>query len=215
MLAPTHIDLAACSHSTPSSQAVNGPQAQAQRSRSVAIDYASFYAPSADLKRLVLAHAEQRGVNAVFSTEQPTVAAQLASVKSFASPKSGFGALAIAPLSAPALAPVTKHVPAGGPKIVSFVVPVPGQSAEIRVDPVAAAGQLATAAAAWNIYNTGDGSVLLLPPPSKRRCPTPSCPTRTPPQRRSARRSRASVCTHTRRCSARSAPPTHNPTSPE
>lgn len=144
-----------------------GPQARAVAGRSIAIDYASYYAPIAMLRRLVEARARARGAAVTFSDDAAGASAQLATLRGWAGPRGGFRVVVVAPFDAAAVALVVRGALARGVRVVSYLAPLPRQTAGIVVDPEACGRLLAHDAAAWSRGALGGrGQVLLVRPPA-------------------------------------------------
>ena len=148
-----------------------GPQARDLARRSIAIDYASFYAPIDDLKRLVRARAAQRGASVLFSSDPSGGPAQLASLRKLTGTRSGFRAVVVAPFDAAAADPIVEAAVARGTDVISFITPLASQSAAISVDASAAARLLAADA-----RRRGIDRVTLVAPPAVSPIPDPFLP---------------------------------------
>ncbi len=151
-----------------------GAQARAVARRSIAIDYASYYPPVADLRHLVDQRARVVGARVTFSDDASGIAAQRATLRGWSGPRGGFRALVVAPFDAAAVAPIVDDALARGIDVVSYLAPLPRQTARIVVDPAAAGRQLAADAAAWaHRALRGRGQLLLVRPPADLRVPDP------------------------------------------
>jgi hypothetical protein len=135
---------------------------------SIAIDYASYYAPVKDLTRLAQARAAERRLALRFSADAAGAAAQVASLKALTGARGGFKVVVVAPFDAAALASVVEDAAGRGIAIVSFVSPLPGATVAIRVDPAGAARRLVAHAA-----GEGKRRVLLVAPPARSPVPDP------------------------------------------
>ncbi len=139
---------------------------KAAQKRAVAIDYASYYAPIEDVRRLVRARAHNVGAQLTLSDDPAGVAAQVANLKRWTASQGDFRAIAVAPFDAAAVAPVVAG--AKGVAIVSFITAIEGQAAAITVDQARAGARLAALAP--------DGPVLLVAPPEGAAVPSPFAP---------------------------------------
>ncbi|MDQ6751403.1 MAG: substrate-binding domain-containing protein [Actinomycetota bacterium] len=138
-------------------------QRKAVAGRSIAIDYASYYAPIDDLRRLVLARAQRTGASVTFSSDPSGAAAQLASLRTLAGHRGGFRVIVTAAFDAAAVDPIAAAAIKRGIKIVSYVTPLGHQTAAIEVDPARTGALLAMNAAGWSHARLGGrGSVLLV-----------------------------------------------------
>lgn len=170
--------LAACGASTG-----GGPEARAVARRSVAIDYASYYPPVAELRRLVEREAAARGALVTFSDDAAGSAAQVANLRRWSGPRGGFRAIVVAPFDAAALAPLADAALARGIALVSYLAPLPRQTARIVVDPDGAGRLLAADAAAWARRTLGGAGQALLVSPTRPAVPDPFAPLAAPAQR--------------------------------
>lgn len=149
-------------------------QSRAVAGRSIAIDYASYYAPIDDLRRLVLARARATGASVTFSDDPAGAPAQAASLRTLTGDRGGFRVVVIAAFDAATVEPIAAAALKRGIAIVSYVTPLRHQTALIEVDPARTGALLATNAAAWaNAHVGGHGSVLLVVPPSGVSVPDP------------------------------------------
>ena len=147
---------------------LKGEHTEAVGRTSIAIDYASYYAPVKDVTRLAQARGAERKLALRFSADAAGAAAQVASLKALTGDRGGFRVVAVAPFDAAALAGVIKDATGRGIAIVSFVSPLPGATAAIRTDPAAAARRLVAHAA-----GEGKRRVLLVVPPARSPVPDP------------------------------------------
>ena len=163
MLAWSPLSLAGCADGS----RAPGSQAKAVADRSIGIDYASYYPPFADLHRLVIDHSRTRRAAVTFSNDRAGGRQQAETLDKWTTPKGGFRVLAIAPFDAAAAATAVRRARANDIDVVSFLVPIEGQSAGIVVDPVASARMLAKHASEW-VRGTAEGGtdVLLVRPPT-------------------------------------------------
>ncbi|WP_028067460.1 substrate-binding domain-containing protein [Solirubrobacter soli] len=145
-------------------------QARAQARRSVAIDYASFYAPFEDLKRLALARAAAVGADLTFSNDANGVGEQVKQLKSWTGDRGGFNVVAIAPYDVAQVEPIAAAALKNGVAVVSYVTPLEHQSAGIVVDR-AEAGRLLAADAAKH-----GKRALVIRPPKQPPVPLPFAP---------------------------------------
>jgi ABC-type sugar transport system substrate-binding protein len=151
-----------------------GPHASAVARRSIAIDHASYYAPIADLRRLVEARAHARGAAVTFSDDAAGTRAQLATLRQWTGPRGGFHAIVIAPFDATAVAPLARAALARGVRVVSYLTPLPRQTTGIVVDPEQCGRLLARDAAAWAQRTLGGrDQALLVRPPAQPAVPDP------------------------------------------
>ncbi|HYV15398.1 MAG TPA: substrate-binding domain-containing protein [Conexibacter sp.] len=165
--------LAACGDAT----GTLGPHDEAVARRSIAIDYASYYPPVADLRRLVEQRAHARAAAVTFSDDAAGVAAQLATLSRWSGPRGGFRVVVVAPFDVAAVAPVARAVLARGIDVVSYLTPLPQQTAGIVVDPQRCGRLLAADVAAWGRRVLGGhGSALLVRPPTRAAVPDPFAP---------------------------------------
>lgn len=153
-----------------------GPQAEAIARRSIAIDYASYYAPYPDLRRLVEARAHRRGALVRFSDDPSGAAAQAQSLRRLTGEHGGFRVVAVAPFDAAAVDPIAADAIGRGVKIVSHLVPLAHQTAAIAVDETRAAALLADHARAWARRSGRSGGVLIVGPPERAVVPDPFLP---------------------------------------
>jgi ABC-type sugar transport system substrate-binding protein len=161
-----------------------GPQERAVARRSIAIDYASYYPPVADLRRLVEQRAQERGARVTFSDDPSGTAAQLATLRRWTGPRGGFHALVVAPFDAAAVAPLARAAIAQDVAVVSYLTPLPRQTAAIVVDPQRSGGLLAGDAARWAHRALGGrGQALLVRPPARPAVPDPFAPLAAPAER--------------------------------
>ncbi len=162
--------LAACGEDARES----GPEALAVARRSIAIDYASYYAPIADLRRLAGQRARARGAAITFSADAAAASAQLATLRRWTGPRGGFHALVVAPFDAAAVAPIADAALKRGVKIVSLGASLPHETAHIGIDADRAGRLLARDAARWAQRTLGGGAqVLLVRPPAHPAVPGP------------------------------------------
>jgi ABC-type sugar transport system substrate-binding protein len=151
-----------------------GAHTKAVARRSIAIDYASYYAPFADLRRLVLARAKQAGVAVTFSDDPAGSAAQVPSLRKLTGSTGGFRVVVVAAFDVAAVDPIAADALGRGIRIVSYVTPLTHQTAAIEVDPARTGALLATHAASWaHAHAGGRGSVLLVVPPPGQTVPDP------------------------------------------
>jgi ABC-type sugar transport system substrate-binding protein len=142
--------------------------------RSIAIDYASYYAPIDDVRRLVLERAKQAGVTVTFSNDPAGSAAQLPSLRTLTGERGGFKVVVIAAFDVAAVDPIAAAALKNGIKIVSYVTQLGHQTSAIEVDPARTGALLATHAAAWaSSHLDGRGSVLIVVPPAGQTVPDP------------------------------------------
>jgi ABC-type sugar transport system substrate-binding protein len=149
----------------------DGPQAKAIARTSIAIDYASYYAPIKDLRRLVLARAKAVGAKVTFSDDASGSPAQLASLRRFTGATGGFKVVVVAPFDAAAVDPIAAKATASGVSVVSYLTPLAHQTTGITVDSGAKA--LTTDAARWAKRSGSRGQVLLITPPAQQTVPDP------------------------------------------
>jgi ABC-type sugar transport system substrate-binding protein len=141
---------------------------------SVAIDYASYYAPIEDVRRLVLERAKRAGLAVTFSNDPAGSAAQLQSLRALTGDRGGFKVIVIAAFDAARVDPIAAAALKDGIKIVSYVTPLAHQTAEIEVDPARTGALLATHASTWaSSHLGGRGSVLIVVPPAGQTVPDP------------------------------------------
>jgi len=152
-----------------------GPQARDVARRSIAIDYASFYAPIEDLRRLVQERAKRRGALVLFSADPSGVAVQRTSLRKLTGETGGFRVVVVAAFDAAAVAPIVAAAVDRDVKVVSYVTPLAGQTAAISVDGAGAAGLLAADARAWAAANDAR-SALVVAPPERSPVPDPFLP---------------------------------------
>lgn len=135
---------------------------------SIAIDYASYYAPVKDITRLARERAAARKLALRVSDDAAGAAAQVASLETLTGARGGFKVVVVAPFDASALAGVVRDATGRGVAIVAFVSPLPGATAAISVDATGAARRLVAHAA-------GEGArrVLLVLPPARSPVPDP------------------------------------------
>jgi ribose transport system permease protein len=146
-----------------------GTQARAQARRTVAIDYASYYAPIEDVKRLVNARAAALGATVTFSDDPSGVPAQVKQLKAWTGDRGGFNVIAVAPFDVAAVEPIAAAAIHRGIEIVSYITPLKNQTAGIVVDRAAAGRLLAD--------DAGHGRrALLVGPPAKPAVPLPFAP---------------------------------------
>jgi ABC-type sugar transport system substrate-binding protein len=154
-----------------------GPQERAVARRSIAIDYASYYPPAADVRRLVEQRARARGARVTFSEDPSGVAAQLATLRRWSGPRGGFHAIVVAPFDAAALAPLVRDALAREIAVVSYLAPLQRQTAAIAVDPERCGRLLAADAAGWAQRALGGGDrraqALVVRPPAAPTVPDP------------------------------------------
>jgi len=142
--------------------------------RSIAIDYASYYAPIQDLRRLVLTRARQTGIRVTFSEDPAGAAAQAASLRTLTGERGGFRVVVIAAFEAAAIQPLVEAALQREIAIVSYVTPLRHATAAIVVDPARTGALLAIDAAGWAQKRLGGrGSVLLVVPPPGQTVPDP------------------------------------------
>jgi ABC-type sugar transport system substrate-binding protein len=142
--------------------------------RSIAIDYASYYAPIDDVRRLVLERAKQAGITVTFSNDPAGSAAQLASLRTLTGERGGFKVVVIAAFDAASVDPIAAAALKDGIEIVGYVTPLTHQTTAIEVDPARTGALLATHASAWGASHLGGrGSVLLVVPPAGQTVPDP------------------------------------------
>ncbi|MEN0015793.1 MAG: substrate-binding domain-containing protein [Solirubrobacteraceae bacterium] len=154
----------------------DGPVERAVRRTSIAVDYASFYAPIDDVKRLATAHAAAKGLRVTFSTDSAGAAAQTASLKTLTGPTSGFGVVAVAPFDVTAANRAIGAAKANGVKVVGYLDALAGQAAGVSVNVTGAATQLATDVAAGRERSPSPKPrkrYLVLVPPSISPVPDP------------------------------------------
>jgi ABC-type sugar transport system substrate-binding protein len=141
---------------------------------SIAIDYASFYAPIDDVRRLVTDRARKSGGLITFSKDPAGSGAQLTSLRTLTGERGGFRVVVIAAFDAAAVEPIAAAARKRGIDIVSYVTPLRSQTAAITVDPARTGALLATNAASWaGRALHGRGSVLLVVPPTGTTVPDP------------------------------------------
>jgi ABC-type sugar transport system substrate-binding protein len=145
-------------------------QLRATARRTVAIDYASYYAPYEDFKRLVNARAEAVGAQVTFSSDPNAVKDQVKQLQVWMGDRGGFNVIAVAPYDVAAVEPLAAAALKRGIAIVSYVTPLEHQSAGIVVDR-AEAGRLLAADAAKH-----GRRALIVRPPSKPQVPLPFAP---------------------------------------
>ena len=138
-----------------------GTARRALARRSVAIDYASLYAPIEDVRRLVAARAAAVGAEVTFSNDTGGVAAQVTNLRQWTGERGGFKAIAVAAFDPAAVDPIAASAIRRGVRIVSYVTPLAHRTAAISVDHARAGRLLAERAAA-----RGSGDVLLVRPPA-------------------------------------------------
>lgn len=149
-----------------------GPQARAVAARSIAIDYASYYPPVEQLRRLVREHARARSVRVTFSDDAAGPAAQKEAFRGLTGAQSGFRAVVVAPFDAAALDPLAADAIGRGIAVVSYGVPLAHQSAVVGSDPARAGRLLARDAGRWAATSARDGAdVLVVRPPAQRDAP--------------------------------------------
>jgi hypothetical protein len=136
---------------------------------SIAIDYASYYAPVKDITRLARERAAARGLAVRFSDDAAGAAAQVASLKVLTGARGGFEVVVVAPFDTGALAGVVRDARSRGVAVVSFVAPLPGATAAIAVDAAGAARRLVAHAAGEG----GARRVVLVLPPERSPVPDP------------------------------------------
>lgn len=143
-----------------------GPHASAVARRSIAIDYASYYPPVAELRRLVEQRAHAQGARVTFSDDAAGADAQRTTLQRWSGPRGGFHAIVVAPFDAAAVAPLARAALVRDIAVVSYLTPLPQQTARIVVDPAAAARLLASDTAAWAARAVeGHAQALLVRPP--------------------------------------------------
>jgi ABC-type sugar transport system substrate-binding protein len=145
-------------------------QIRALSRRTVAIDYASYYAPIEDVKRLATARAAEVGADLHFSDDPSGTAAQVKQLKEWTSKTAGFKVIAVAPFEVAAVEPIAADALKRGIAIVSYVTPLKHQSAGIVVDRGEAGRLLATDAAKHG------KRALVVRPPSAPAVPLPFAP---------------------------------------
>ncbi|HEY6759302.1 MAG TPA: substrate-binding domain-containing protein [Baekduia sp.] len=149
---------------------LSGPHTRAVERTSIAIDYASYYAPAPDLIRLAQDHARARGLATTFSDDPSGSAAQVASVKALTGPRGGFKVVVVAPFDAAVLDAIVQDAMSRGVSVVSFVSPLRHATAAIGVDAAGAARQLVSHARAHAGHQP---QVLLVLPPARSPIPDP------------------------------------------
>ncbi|HZV73046.1 MAG TPA: substrate-binding domain-containing protein [Conexibacter sp.] len=155
----------------------SGPHARAVARRSIAIDYASYYPPVADLRRLVERRAHARGAAITFSDDAAGVEAQHATLRTWTGPRGGFRAIVVAPFDAAAVAPLARAALARDVQVVSYLTPLPQQTARIVADPARCGRLLARDVAGWAARSLGDhAQALLVRPPARPAVPDPVAP---------------------------------------
>ncbi|MDA0162249.1 substrate-binding domain-containing protein [Solirubrobacter ginsenosidimutans] len=147
-----------------------GTQARAQARKTVAIDYASYYAPIDDVKRLVGERAAAVGADVTFSNDPSGTAAQVKQLKAWTGDRGGFNVIAVAPFDVAAVEPIAADALKRGIAIVSYVTPLKNQSAGIVVDRGEAGRLLATDAVKHG------KRALVVRPPSAPAVPLPFAP---------------------------------------
>jgi hypothetical protein len=147
-----------------------GRQTKALARRSVAIDYASYYAPIEDVRRLVSARAEELHAEVTFSDDAAGVDAQVANLRRWTGDQGGFSVVAVAPFDRSAVEPIAAGAIERGVAIVGYVTELEHQSAAITVDRGRAGALLAADARGHG------GGVLLVRPPAQQEVPDPFAP---------------------------------------
>lgn len=140
-----------------------GPQAEDVARRSVAIDYASYYAPYPAFRRLAEARARRSGTLVRFSDDASGAAAQVASLTLLAGDRGGFRVIVVAPFDPDAVDAIAADAVGRGIRIVSFVVPLEHGTCAIAVDPDQVAALLVEHARAH--ASPGARVLLVAPPP--------------------------------------------------
>jgi ABC-type sugar transport system substrate-binding protein len=135
----------------------NGPHTREVLRTSIAIDYASYYAPVHDLTRLAQDRARRRGLAATFSADPSGAPAQLTSVKGLTGPRGGFAVVVIAPFDGSVLTEAIAAAHRRRIRVASFVSEIPGTDAAIGPDPSEAAARLLGSA-------PREATLLVLPP---------------------------------------------------
>jgi ABC-type sugar transport system substrate-binding protein len=143
----------------------NGPHTQEVLRTSLAVDYASYYAPVHDLTRLIQDAAQRRHLAVTFSDDAAGATAQAASLKLLTGRRGGFEVVAIAPFAPATLQGIVSDAHARGIKIAGFVTPLPGADIHVGPAPREAARTL--------IERTPRGPVLLVLPPARSPVPDP------------------------------------------
>ena len=175
-----------------------GTARKALQRRSVAIDYASYYGPVADVRRLATAHAQQAGAQVTFSDDADGTAAQVANLKLWTGEQGGFLAVAVAPFDVAAVDPVAEAAIARGVAVVAFVTELGHQSAAITVDHGRAGTLLAQDA-----VGAGAGDVVLVRPAQGLAIPDPFVPGFAPAEEAIRRSCPAPGCGSPRSCRRR------------
>ncbi|HEY6887460.1 MAG TPA: substrate-binding domain-containing protein [Solirubrobacter sp.] len=147
-----------------------GTQARAQARKTVAIDYASYYAPIEDVKRLVGVRAAAVGADVTFSDDPSGTAAQVKQLNDWTGDRGGFNVIAVAPFDVASVEPIVAAALENGIAIVSYVTPLKHQSAGIVVDRGEAGRMLAADAVKHG------KRALVVRPPSKPAVPLPFAP---------------------------------------
>lgn len=145
-----------------------GPHTDAVLRTSIAIDYASYYAPATDIIALAKRRAAQRGLALTFSADPAGAGAQAASLKRLTGERGGFRVVVVAPFDAAAIQGALQDARGRGIEVVSFVSPLRDASAAIAVDAQDAARRLAAHAAAHGVR-----SATLIAPPATSPVPDP------------------------------------------
>jgi DNA-binding LacI/PurR family transcriptional regulator len=148
-----------------------GPQARDVARRSIAIDFASYYAPIEDLRRLVEARAAQRGASVLFSSDPSGSPAQLASLRKLTGERGGFKVVVVAAFDPTAVAAIVADARTRDIDVVSFITPVAGTRAAIALDADRAAALLAR-----DVARRGLDAVTLIAPPARSPVPNPFLP---------------------------------------
>ena len=146
-----------------------GPQAKALAGRSIALDYASYYAPAELIRGLAQARAAKRGAALTLSADPSGADAQLATLRRWTAKTGGFGVIVVAAFDAAQVEPVAAKALDAGIRIVPFVTPLEHKTAAITYDFAAAGRMLAGHAAA----RAGDGARAIVVAPPVGRVPDP------------------------------------------
>ncbi len=147
-----------------------GTQTRALARRSVAIDYASYYAPFEDVKRLATAHATELDVTVTWSDDPSGTPAQVQQLRQWTGDTGGFRAIAVAPFDVAAVDPIAANAIESGIAIISYVTPLKHQTAAIVVDRAEMGRLLATDAVKHG------RRALIVRPPSTPAVPLPFAP---------------------------------------
>jgi ABC-type sugar transport system substrate-binding protein len=144
-----------------------GPQERAVTARSIGVDYASYYAPVAALRRLITARAQAVGALPTFSDDAAGSAAQQANLRRWLDPDDGFDAVVVSAFDPAAIREQVAAATKAGIHVVSYVAPLPGATAAIEVDPAEAAALLVRHLTAWEdrAGARGNDVVLVRPTP--------------------------------------------------